>query len=219
MWFRCGGVNNGHVPDSISTLSLTEFVNYMRDYNAYILFLCRLDIVLEYMRFCVIMLFLYQKYTVSGVEPMRKLPFIAVFLFLTSPVVFADSGLVSIKSPHSVAQTLDKLEGILTSKGMTIFKRIKHSAGAKKVGIELRPTELLVFGNPKVGAPLMKCAQTVAIDLPQKALAWEDENGQVWLSYNDPAYLVKRHDIPGCDKVIMKITGALGKFAKGATSP
>jgi uncharacterized protein (DUF302 family) len=111
------------------------------------------------------------------------------------------------------------MEALLNKKGMTIFKRINHAKGAKSAGVDLRPTELLIFGNPKIGSPMMVCAQTIAIDLPQKALAWEDESGQVWLSYNDPAYLEARHNMKGCDKVVNKVTNALFNFAKGATKP
>jgi len=150
---------------------------------------------------------------------MRKLSFFAVFLLLASPAVFADTGLISVKSAHSVEETLDRMEALLKKKGMKIFKRINHAKGAKGAGIDLRPTELLIFGNPKIGSPMMVCAQTIAIDLPQKALAWEDESGQVWLSYNDPAYLEARHKMKGCDKVVNKVTNALFNFANGATKP
>jgi len=101
---------------------------------------------------------------------------------------------------------------------MTIFNRTKHSEGASKVGIELRETELIIFGNPKVGSPLMKCQQSVAIDLPQKALIWRDENSRVWISYNDPEYLKKRHNITGCDEVIAKIEKALFGITKAAST-
>jgi uncharacterized protein (DUF302 family) len=102
---------------------------------------------------------------------------------------------------------------------MTVFMRINHAEGAQKVGKKLRPTELIIFGNPKVGAPLMQCGQSVAIDLPQKALIWQDEAGQVWLSYNDPKYLASRHGIKECGEVIKKIEKALGNFARMATMP
>jgi uncharacterized protein (DUF302 family) len=102
---------------------------------------------------------------------------------------------------------------------MTVFIRINHAEGAQKVGKKLRPTELVVFGNPKVGTPLMQCSQSVAIDLPQKALIWEDEAGLVWLSYNDPRYLAKRHGITECVNVIKKIEKALSNFAHAATRP
>ena len=126
------------------------------------------------------------------------------------------NGIVTLKSNHGVKETIDRLEDALSSKGMTIFTRVDHSAGAVKAGISLRPTVLLVFGNPKVGTPLMLCSQTMALDLPQKALAYEDSDGQVWLSYNDPAYLAKRHSISGCDEALSKVTGALAKFSAAA---
>lgn len=127
-----------------------------------------------------------------------------------------DTGLITVKSRHTVTMTADKLENILAEKGMTLFARINHSAGAQKVGVELRPTELLIFGNPKVGSPIMACAQSVAIDLPQKMLIWEDANGDTWLGYNDPAYLKSRHSIEGCDGVLKKVTGALKAFSSAA---
>lgn len=99
---------------------------------------------------------------------------------------------------------------------MTVFERINHSKGAKSAGLELRPTEVVIFGNPKVGTPLMLCSQSVAIDLPQKMLIWQDQAGDVWLAYNDPGYLAKRHNIEGCDEVLGKISTALGNFAAAA---
>jgi uncharacterized protein (DUF302 family) len=127
------------------------------------------------------------------------------------------NGIIKIKSNHSVSETINKLETVLNKKGMTIFKRVDHAAGAKKAGLQLRPTELLIFGNPKVGTPLMLCSQTAALDLPQKALAYRDENGQVWLVYNDPAYMAQRHQIKVCEKAVQKVTNALAKFSAIAT--
>ena len=149
---------------------------------------------------------------------MRGFPagFMAVLFF--SSVAFADNGLISIKSLYGVTDTADRLEKSLKMKGMTVFARIDHAQGASKVGKKLRPTELILFGNPGVGTPLMQCRQSVAIDLPQKALIWQDEKGQVWLSYNDPGYLAKRHNIKGCDEVLNKIANALGHFAREATA-
>jgi len=143
---------------------------------------------------------------------------LAFSLLLVSNSAFADTanGIIKLKSRYSVSETINRLEEILSKKGMTIFRRVDHTAGAKKVGLDLRPTQLLIFGNPKVGTPLMQCAQTAALDLPQKALAWQDESGQVWLAYNDPAYMAKRHDIEGCDKAVLKVTGALEKFTAAA---
>ena len=148
---------------------------------------------------------------------MRKLLLSLISILLFSSLAIADNGIISIKSSHDVKVTADRFEKSLKMKGMTVFTRINHATGAQKVGKKLRPTELIIFGNPKVGTPLMQCGQSVAIDLPQKALIWEDEKGQVWLSYNDPKYLAKRHDLKGCDEVIKKIENALGNFAAAAT--
>ncbi len=138
-------------------------------------------------------------------------------LFIAVPVEAAD-GVVNVPSAFNVEETADRMESILKEKGMTIFNRIKHSEGAGKVGINLRDTELIIFGNPKVGSPLMKCQQSVAIDLPQKALIWEDDKDRVWISYNDPRYLEKRHNITGCEEAISKIEKALAGIAKSAST-
>ena len=150
---------------------------------------------------------------------MQKIFFTIIVGLLLTTSTYADSGLISVKSTHDVKTTADRLEGLPKQKGMKVFIRINHAQGAQKIGKELRPTELIIFGNPKVGTPLMQCAQSVAIDLPQKALIWQNAQGQVWLSYNDPNYLVERHGIEGCGEVINKVKGALGKFAKAATMP
>ena len=155
---------------------------------------------------------------------MRTLLFCLITAFITSSPVLADlspapdgNGLISVKSNHNVKSTTDKLVNVLEKKGMTVFARINHTEGAQKVGKVLRPTELVIFGNPKVGTPLMQCGQSVAIDLPQKALVWEDNKGSVWFSYNDPAYIAKRHDIKECEDVIAKISNALANFSHAAT--
>ena len=150
---------------------------------------------------------------------MRYLLYTLMAVFLCTSVAYADNGIISIRSAHDVKTTGDRLENKLREKGMTVFIRINHAEGAQKVGIRLRPTELIIFGNPKIGTPLMQCGQSVAIDLPQKALIWQDETGQVWLSYNDPKYLASRHSIKGCSEVIKKIGKALGNFARMATMP
>jgi uncharacterized protein (DUF302 family) len=106
------------------------------------------------------------------------------------------SGMVDIPSRYSVPESLVRLEAILKEKGLTIFARVDHSGEAKKVGLEMRPTQLVIFGSPKGGTPLMVAAPSLAIDLPLKALAWQDEAGKVWLSYNSPEYLQQRHAIP-----------------------
>lgn len=133
--------------------------------------------------------------------------------FIAIPAKAAD-GVITIQSTFNVQETADRMERILKEKGMTLFNRIKHSEGAGKIGIKLRDTELIIFGNPKVGSPLMKCQQSVAIDLPQKALIWEDDKSKVWISYNDPKYLAKRHNMIGCDNILSKIEKALAGIAK-----
>lgn len=149
---------------------------------------------------------------------MKKTIFIALALFTIAIPAAAADGVITIPSVFTVSETADRLQSILVEKGMTIFNRIKHSESASKVGIELRKTELIIFGNPKVGSPLMKCQQSVAIDLPQKALVWEDDKAQVWISYNDPRYLAVRHNISGCEEVVAKIEKALASIANSASS-
>ena len=123
---------------------------------------------------------------------------VAAALLSVSVLSQAADGLISVKSPHSAKQTMDRLEDTLKQRGLTVFARIDHAAGATKIGKSLRPTEVLIFGNPQGGTPFMECAQTLGIDLPLKALVWQDASGQGWLGYNDPAYLAKRHAAPDC---------------------
>ena len=150
---------------------------------------------------------------------MRLIGSVFVIIFCIVSTAAADNGLISVKSSHDVKATADRLENVLKQKGMNVFIRINHAAGARKVGKNLRPTELVVFGNPKVGTPLMQCNQSVAIDLPQKALIWQDEKDQVWLTYNDPDYLAQRHGLDQCTEVINKVAKALSNFARAATMP
>lgn len=138
---------------------------------------------------------------------------------LASAAQAADQGLVVLDSPHSVSATADRLEAALEGKGMTVFARIDHARGARDAGLTLAPTELVIFGNPKVGTPLMHCARSVAIDLPQKMLIWQDDDGQVRVAYNDPAYVKSRHRAEGCDDVFERVAGALNNFAKAAVAP
>ena len=130
----------------------------------------------------------------------------------------SDDGLVSYESSYSVKETADRFEKIIKSKGLTLFARIDHQKNAAGVDLELRPTEVILFGNPKVGTPLMQCAQNAAIDLPQKVLISEDENKQVSLSFNDPSYIQKRHSIKGCDELVTKISGVLNNLSKAAVA-
>lgn len=123
-----------------------------------------------------------------------------VMAFVATHVLAAD-GLIALKSTHSVKDTMDRFEAAAKGKGLNVFLRVDHAGGAKKIGKDLRPTELLVFGNPQGGTPLMECAQTAGIDLPLKALAWQDATGQTWLGYNDPGFLAKRHEAGNCAAV------------------
>lgn len=107
----------------------------------------------------------------------------------------SEDGLVTIASNHTVSETLDRLEKALKAKDITVFARIDHAAGAASVAMPLRPTELLIFGNPKGGTPLMQSNQTVGIDLPLKVLGWQDAGGQVWLTYTDPSWFARRHHL------------------------
>ena len=120
-----------------------------------------------------------------------------LFLTVLFPVAAAD-GLIAVRSAHAPKVTMDRLENLLKSKGLNIFARIDHAGGAAKIGKTLRPTEVLIFGNPQGGTPFMECSQTVGIDLPLKALVWEDASGQVWLGYNDPLFLAARHGVAQC---------------------
>lgn len=146
---------------------------------------------------------------------MKKHLWVALSMALSTSALAGD-GLTSIKSDFSVTQSADRFEKILNKKGLTVFARINHSANASKVNLKLAPTEVVIFGNPKVGTPLMQCSKTVAIDLPQKALFWQDQTGQAWVSYNEPAHLKARHNIQGCDKVINKISNVLNKLSHAA---
>ncbi|MBL4608986.1 MAG: DUF302 domain-containing protein [Pseudomonadales bacterium] len=146
---------------------------------------------------------------------MNKSVWLVLMLMVTSSV-FAVEGMVNIPSKFSVAVTAERFESILNKKGMTIFAQIKHSESAAKVGISLRETELFIFGNPKAGSPLMKCEQSIALDLPQKALIWKDENSAVWISYNALGYLLKRHDVKGCEKESAKISRILDALTTSA---
>ena len=125
----------------------------------------------------------------------------------------APDGLTVLRSPVSVKETIDRFEAAAKSRGLNIFLRLDHAAGAAAVGKTLRPTELLVFGNAQGGTPLMECAQSAGIDLPLKALAWQDAGGQVWLGYNDPKYVASRHGAGDCGPVVENMSKALASMA------
>jgi len=128
-------------------------------------------------------------------------------------------GLTTIPSSFGPKETMHRLETAVQAKGMTVFARIDHAAGATAVGQSLRPTEVLIFGNAKAGTPLMNSVQTIGLDLPLKALVWQDATGKTWLSYNDPAWLAQRHGIgPETQPMVGNMTAALTGVAKAATT-
>lgn len=155
---------------------------------------------------------------------MKKLAFgstlatLAAGLLLSTSLWAQSEGLVSVVSPRSAPDTMNRLEGLVKERGLNVFARIDHAAGAAKIGKTLRPTELLIFGNPQGGTPLMECAQTAGIDLPLKALVWQDEAGKVMLSYNDPDYLAKRHGAAACPAV-ENLKKALNGLAQAVVAP
>ena len=147
---------------------------------------------------------------------MKGFIIVLTMFFLSTTAALAAEGMITKTSGHSVKKTMDRFEKIVTDKGFTVFARVNHAAAAIKSGGTLRPTELLIFGNPKLGTQLMQSNQTIGIDLPLKVLIWEDDKGKVTLGYNDPAWLAKRHGITDREKVFAKMAGALGKFSDSA---
>lgn len=138
-------------------------------------------------------------------------------LCASSIAASAADGLVALKSARASGATMDRLEALVRQRGMLVFARIDHAAGAAKVGKTLRATELLIFGHPKGGSPLMECAQSSGIDLPLKALVWEDADGQVWLGYNDPGWIAQRHGVPDCPAATA-LRQALSALAQAAVA-
>lgn len=143
----------------------------------------------------------------------------ALATLLLASTAGAAPGLVEVKSAHGVPETVARLEAALREANVTVVARVDHAAAAEKVGEKLLPAVLLVFGNPKLGTPLMQCAPTAGIDLPLKALVRQDESGKVFLAYVDPAWIAERHGGRRCEEVVRKMTGALAGFAAAATSP
>jgi uncharacterized protein (DUF302 family) len=138
---------------------------------------------------------------------------------MVTELAMAAQGLTTIRSNFGPKETMDRLETAVKAKGMTVFARIDHAAGAASVGLRLRPTEVLIFGNAKGGTPLMQSVQSIGIDLPLKALVWQDASGQTWFSYNDPAFLAQRHGLGGETAVVVgALTAALDALAKAATA-
>ena len=126
-------------------------------------------------------------------------------------------GLTSIRSNFGPKETMERLEAEIRAQGMKVFARIDHAAGAAEAGLKLRPTHLIVFGNARGGTPLMQSIQTVGVDLPLKALVWEDASGTTWLSYNEPSCIAQRHNIPNAEPIVSKMTAAISAMLRKAT--
>ncbi|KST67984.1 DUF302 domain-containing protein [Mastigocoleus testarum] len=157
---------------------------------------------------------------------MKKLflTILACGIFITpayaSPIISNNKkdGILRFKSIYSVPETAQRFESFAKEQGLNIVAKVDHQAGAESVKQKLRPTRLIIFGNPKAGTPLMQCNQSAAIDLPQKALIWEDEKGQVWLGYNSPKYLSFRHKFKNCgEEAVQRIENALNTLARKVT--
>jgi uncharacterized protein (DUF302 family) len=127
-------------------------------------------------------------------------------------------GLTTIRSRFGPKETMDRLQAEIRAKGMTVFARIDHAAGATEVGLTLRPTELIIFGNARGGTPLMESMQTVGIDLPLKALVWEDAGGETWLSYNEPSWIAQRHNVANAEPVVSKMAAGLSAISRAVTN-
>ena len=126
-------------------------------------------------------------------------------------------GLTSIRSRFGTKETMDRLEAEIRAQGMRVFARIDHATGAAEAGLELRPTELIIFGNVRGGTPLMQSVQTAGIDLPLKALVWEDASDTTWLSYNEPSWIARRHGVANAEPVVSKMSAALSAMSRKAT--
>ena len=148
---------------------------------------------------------------------MKKIISLLALSFFASGYAAATESLISVESQHSAKQTADKFASIVEKKGLTLFARIDHQKNAAGADLALRETEVIIFGNPKVGTPVMQCSQQAAIDFPQKVLVWTDAENKTWLSYNNPEYIKERHDVKGCDKILTKISGVLSALTNAAS--
>jgi uncharacterized protein (DUF302 family) len=154
-----------------------------------------------------------------GKRSLLALLFALISLPLLEAMATAAEGLITIQSHYGPQQTMQRLEAAVKAKGFTVFAHIDHSAQAARADLRLPPTDLLIFGNPKGGTPLMRANQTIGIDLPLKALVWQDEKGATWLSYNDPEWIAQRHGgAPGAEDAVRAISAALKALAANAAS-
>src|SRR5215831_3874620 len=146
-----------------------------------------------------------------------RLPALIAAICLSGAHAMAVEGLTTVKSHFGPKDTMSRLEAEVKARGMTVFAHIPHAVGAASVGLPLRPNDLLIFGNPKVGTSLMQSAPTIGIDLPLKVLVWQDAEGRTWLSYNDPAWLARRHGLgPDAEATVKTLTGALNAVTAAA---
>jgi uncharacterized protein (DUF302 family) len=150
---------------------------------------------------------------------MRKIIAALFLTLLMAGPAGAQGGLVSVRSSHDVAATAERLESALQAKGMTLFARIDHAANAEHIGQTLKPTLLVIFGDPTLSTPLIQRSRSIGIDLPMKALIWEDRAGQVWFTYNAPDYLARRHGITEMGDLIQKMQQIMSDLAMAATQP
>ena len=142
---------------------------------------------------------------------------LAISALLIGMPSFGAEGLITRRSAHSVEETMNRLEQAVRARDLVVIARVDHAGAAEKAGLSLRPTQLLIFGHPRSGTPLMARAQTVGIDLPLKVLVWQDDQGQVWLGYNDPAWIARRHGTTEPTQVLQGITSTLEALAASAT--
>ncbi len=130
-----------------------------------------------------------------------------------------DADLVTLSSAHGPSETIGRLESLLMQKQIQVFARIDHAAGAEEVGLSLRPTQVLIFGNPKAGTPLMQSQQTIGLDLPLRVLVWEDTAGKVWLTYRRPGAVARQHHVAGQNEAVKALDDGLAALARAATAP
>jgi uncharacterized protein (DUF302 family) len=147
---------------------------------------------------------------------MSRLALTVLTIALLVPTAYATDAMIAVPSKHSAQASMDRLEASAKSRELKIFVRIDHAAGARSIGQELRPTELLVFGHPKGGTPLLQCDQGYGIELPMRVLAWEDAQGKSWLGYKDPAGYASKSSDPKCDAALKRLTGSLDTLVREA---
>ena len=156
----------------------------------------------------------------TGFVTRAKVLALTALISLWGVQAMATDGLITLRSAYGPTETMSRLETAVKAKGLTVFARVDHAAGAAEAGLPLRPTEVLIFGNARGGTPLMQAMQTTGIDLPLKALLWQDESGSTWLSYNDPAWLARRHGLgQEVEVTVSALSAALAGITKTATAP